>query len=551
MKIQSNLGKWKLILTMLIFSLVSIMSCKMPGGEVQADVYGDFEYEVDESNSTVTITRYTGSSTTVSIPSEINGLTVYCIGEKAFYNCESITGINIPDSIGWIGENAFSHCSGLTSIYIPKNVVRIDDFPFAFCNNISKIQVDASNSVYDSRNNCNAIVHTRFNSITQGCKNTIIPEGIENIGIGAFSGYSCIKSIKLPDSITGIGTYAFSYCSGLTSINLPEGLTGIGYRAFYNCTGLTSITIPKSMTRIGYEPFSGCSSVTDITIPDSVTSIGTNAFCGCESVTSITIPDSVTEIKDSAFALCKKLTSITLPSSITSIGNSVFALCDQLTSIYADEGSYAANWAKEKGYTVKPIPEEKPSKEDDKPSDNPADKPSVTPAKKGTILTSKSKKCKVKVTSSNQKNPTVAYVKTTNKKATKISIPDTVKINNITYKVTSIANKAFMGNKKIKTATTGKYVTSIGKYAFKNCTGLRTVNKKSKSFKKIGAYAFSGCKRLTKITLKSTKLTKSSVGKNALKGTNKKLVIKVPKNKVTTYKNYFKKKGNTKVRVTK
>ena len=107
------------------------------------------------------------------------------------------------------------------------------------------------------------------------------------------------------------------------------------------------------------------------------------------------------------------------------------------------------------------------------------------------------------------------------------------------------------GNKKVKKVVIGKNVTTIGKEAFKNCTNLKTVESKSTTLNKIGASAFSGDMKLTKITLKTTKLTKKSVGKNALKGTNKKLVIKVPKSKVSAYKKYFKNKGNKTVQVKK
>lgn len=304
---------------------------------------------------------------------------------------------------------------------------------------------------------------------------------------------------------------------------------------------------------------------------------------------------SVTSIGDWAFSGCSGITSITIPSSVTSIGSWAFSGCSGLNTIYADADSFAATWATKNGYTVKPITTDTPTDDkkptdnpntptddtkptdnpntptdDTKPTDNPNtptdDKkptdnpntpsgedstPTATPAAKGKTLTSKSKQCKVKVTSSSKKNPTVTYVKTTNTKATSVTVPDTVEIDNVIYKVTSVADKAFSGNNKIKTVNIGKNVTSIGKDAFKNCSKLKTVNIQSTSFKKIGATAFSGCKNLTKITLKSTNLTKSSVGKNALKGTNKKLVIKVPQNKVKVYKNYFKNKGNTKLTVKK
>ena len=175
----------------------------------------------------------------------------------------------------------------------------------------------------------------------------------------------------------------------------------------------------------------------------------------------------------------------------------------------------------------------------------------VTPAAKNSVLTDATSKCKVVVTSSDANNPTVAYKQTTNSKATKVTVPDTITIDGIKYKVTSVADNAVAKNKKITKVVIGKNVTSIGKNAFKNCTKLKTVEVKSTVLNKIGANAFSGDKKLTKITLKTTKLTKKSVGKNALKGTNKKLVIKVPKKQVSKYKTYFKNKGNKTVKVKK
>lgn len=168
----------------------------------------------------------------------------------------------------------------------------------------------------------------------------------------------------------------------------------------------------------------------------------------------------------------------------------------------------------------------------------------------------------------------VEYSRPANKNLTAVVIPDTVTIGGIKYNVTSIAANAFKNCKKLKTLKIGKNVKKIGAKAFYNCTSLtkvtggkslltigksafqgckklKTVSISSKKLKTIGAKAFYGCKKLVKITLKTTKLTKKSVGKNALKGTNKKLVIKVPKKKVSAYKKFFKTKGNKKVTVKK
>lgn len=140
----------------------------------------------------------------------------------------------------------------------------------------------------------------------------------------------------------------------------------------------------------------------------------------------------------------------------------------------------------------------------------------AAPAAKGTELTTSDNKANVKVTSSDASNPTVAYVGAVNKKSSSVTIPATVTIDNVAYKVTSVGNKAFSGNKKITKVTIGKNVTSIGKNAFQNCKKLKT------------------------ITIKSTSL--KSVGKNALNGINKKATIKVPKKQLKAYKKLFSKK---------
>lgn len=169
--------------------------------------------------------------------------------------------------------------------------------------------------------------------------------------------------------------------------------------------------------------------------------------------------------------------------------------------------------------------------------------------KKGATAVDAKTGLQYKVTKSAVSGGTVEISKPTNKKMTSVKVPDAVMIDGVTYKVTSIANNAFSGCKKLKKVTIGKNVTTIGKNAFRKCTNLKTVTIHSKVLKKIGANAFFGDKKLTKITLKTTLLTKKSVGKNVLKGTSKKLVIKVPKQKLKAYKAYFRNKGNAKVKV--
>jgi len=346
--------------------------------------------EIDDDEGEFYSSDYSGS---VVIPQSVtyNGVkySVTSIGNWAFFECSGLTSVTIPSSVTTIGYYAFYGCSDLTSIAIPESVTSIGSSAFYGCSGLTSIIVSNSNTIYDSRNGCNAIIETAYNTLILGCENTIIPESVTSIGDRAFNGCSGLTAITIPEGVTSIGKYAFSDCSGLTSVTIPSSVTTIGYGAFSGCSdltsiaipesvtsigsstfsrcsGLTSVTIPSSVTSIGDDAFYYCSGLTSITIPESVTSIGTRAFSGCCGLTSITvansntiydsrndcnaiikttsneliagcretiIPNSVTNIGEGAFSGCKNLTSITIPESVTSIGSSAFSDCSGLTSV--------------------------------------------------------------------------------------------------------------------------------------------------------------------------------------------------------------------------
>ena len=181
-------------------------------------------------------------------------------------------------------------------------------------------------------------------------------------------------------------------------------------------------------------------------------------------------------------------------------------------------------------------PSQKPSEApSQKPSGSPSQKPSGSPSQqpeqdikvpaKGTKLTAKG--ASYQVTSAAEKNPTVVY-KGSKKQKASVTIPDTVTIDKVTYKVTSIVANAFKNNKKLKKVVIGKNVTKIGKKAFY------------------------GCSKLKKITVKTTKLTKKNVGSQAFKGIHKKAAFKVPKKKISSYRKVFRARGAAKTtKVTK
>ena len=342
-------------------------------------------YQEGENNS-VSVTRgnidYKGD---IIIPERVtyNGKTfsVTGINHLAFENCSRLTSVTIPNSVTSIGGSAFHNCSGLTSVFIPNSVTSIGKCVFYGCSGLTSISIDKSNQQYDSRNNCNAIIETKSNTIIAGCKNTTIPNGVASIGSYVFDGCSGLASITIPNSVTEIGSGAFKGCSGLTSIKvesgnlnydsrndcnaiietssntlifgcknttIPNGVTSVGNNAFYNCSGLTSITIPNSVTKIGWSAFQNCSSMTSITISNSLIYVGENAFEGCSNLSSVHITDLEAWCKISfglhsysgnplyyarhLFFNGKEIKDLVIPDGVTDIGIE-FIGCSGLTSV--------------------------------------------------------------------------------------------------------------------------------------------------------------------------------------------------------------------------
>ncbi|MBQ6732610.1 MAG: leucine-rich repeat domain-containing protein [Paludibacteraceae bacterium] len=235
------------------------------------------------------------------------------VGAFSFCGCERLETIDFSNSITYIGSYAFSGCSRLSSVNIPKNVTEIDMGAFSGCAMLTSINVDPDNTVYDSRDNCNAIIKKSNMSLVQGCKNTIFPTGVKSIGPDAFYG-----------------------CSGLTSIEIPKTVTSIGMSAFDNCANLYSVTIPEDVNEIWYSAFRNCISLTDIIIPNGVSVVESQVFYGCTSLSNIDIPSSVTTINEMAFSNCTGLKRIIcradMPPTITS--NDVFANVGSDVEVY-------------------------------------------------------------------------------------------------------------------------------------------------------------------------------------------------------------------------
>ena len=172
----------------------------------------------------------------------------------------------------------------------------IGSLAFASCSGLTTIKVEEGNKVYDSRENCNALIETESNTLIAGCENTTIPKGVTSIEAWAFSHRKNLKKINLPEGLTTINDYAFLFCDSLEEVAVPEGVVKISQGAFMYCFGLKKATLPKGLEEIGKNAFWDCGSLAEVNLPEGLTSIGKLAFGSCESITSLTIPKSVTRI---------------------------------------------------------------------------------------------------------------------------------------------------------------------------------------------------------------------------------------------------------------
>ena len=402
---------------------------------------------------------------------------VESIGELAFVSCRGLTSVALPNTLLSIGGMAFFGCKDLVSINIPESVDSIGYEIVGMCPNLSSITVDINNPVYDSREDCNAIIETRTGDLIVGCNNTIIPSGVKSIWPGAFDG-SGITSIVIPEGVTEIKSGTFNNCTNLLSVELPSSVTFIRSCAFQECRSLTSIELPSSLTSIGDNAFQGCSSLNSIELPSNLMYIGYRAFENCRSISSITIPKGVIGIGLNSFSNCVGLTSITIlfelnnPDAVYNpfLSGINYDSC----SLYIPDGYYVAYQRLFGAFYV--------------------NRENVHIIKNPDCITMDG--INYCIVSSDDKTVRVVH----GDYSGDIVIPSSVKIDGTDYAVVSISNEAFVNSDQMKSIVINEGVTSIGEYAFFECDSLTSVILPS-SVVEIKRNALYMCRALTSFTI--------------------------------------------------
>lgn len=279
---------------------------------------------------------------------------------------------------------------------------------------------------------------------------------VVSIGEQAFKSNNGITKITIPSSVETIGAYAFAMCKSLHTVELVSGLREIGEDAFFGCTKLCNIEIPNTVESIGQAAFRN-NAITTIVLPASVTELGMNAFAGCTKLEKVVVNASITDVSISAFNGCQKMERLVIAGKVQSLSPSSFSVCvglsevefsDKVTNIdgsafsglpddvvvYTTYGSYASQWAEEKGLEVGYVIEES--------------------------------NCRVKLLPGEAEDKKVVYAGGRDDNVVSVTIPDSVILNEEEYAVTMVGDGVFQYCIALEEVVLPRTVQSVSVGAF-------------------------------------------------------------------------------------
>lgn len=398
------------------------------------------------------------------------------IADNAFFGCDALTSVSVPQTVKRIGTNAFYGCSALTQIDLPDSGMYISAYAFS------------DSALYaDERNWENGALYLGKHLVkvnTDLAGTFAVKDGTKSVACNAFEQCSAIEQITLPDSVSEIGANAFDNCRALTLVTLPAGLTRLNDYVFVNCRQLQTLTLPQTLTHIGEGAFAYCCALQTITVPAEVTDIGVGAFSYCTALTAIdvngentaftaadgilynkngtsllaypqgnaaqtlVVSQTVEHIADFAFAGCTALQNVTLPDGLHSIGAYAFDGCASLSEITFEQGM-------------------------------------------------------LKIGERAFQNCTALTAVALPERLTEVSentFTGCASLRQITFgkALTAIGNGAFSGCSALQSTVIPDGVAEIGMSAFRACDSLTSVTLPD-SIESIGLYAFSNCAKLTDI----------------------------------------------------
>lgn len=237
----------------------------------------------------------------------------------AFVNTYSLEHIVLPKNLEAIGAYAFME-SGIKELVLPKTVKELGRDIFYYARDLAKLSVEEGNPVFDSRDNCNAIIETATNTLRIGCVNTVIPNTVTALGETAFSGKSGLEKIDIPNSVTSIGWAAFWADTDLTNVKLSASITDLNDSPFGGCDRISSFVIDEGNPK--YDSRDNCNAIIET---------ATNTLV--QGFSTTVIPDGVECIAPAAFRSLSTLTEIEIPASVKKIEGEAFLYCNQMTKV--------------------------------------------------------------------------------------------------------------------------------------------------------------------------------------------------------------------------